>query len=467
MTKPISRELSEPLSQFGQEDLVAFWDRLDAAKQQQLEQQIRALDLVELNDLFQQATKAEEEDIDWTSVCPAPAYRLQDHSTNSAAMAYQLGVEALRTNQVGVVLVAGGQGSRLGFEQPKGLFPIGPVSQRCLLQVLIDRIRAISNRYESSIPLYLMTSPQTKCPLEDFLEKHRPGEMEGTQIKLFCQQAIPAVDRRTGKILMESTDSIALSPNGHGGMLAAFAEQGCLADAEQRSLKYLFYGQIDNPLLPICDPQLIGYHILAQSEMSTHVVAKTAASEKVGVALLRDDQFQILEYSQLPETVATRNDPDGNLLFWAGSIGSHVFSTSLLRQAADDTSLLPYHASKKNVPCVQPDGTPVNPTTLNAFKFERFIFDLATAATNPVLVEVDRQEAFAPVKNADGAERDTPMTARQMMSDLYRSWLVAASIQVAPDVDIEINPCWALDQEEFAAKTTDQTSIDKPTYFHP
>ena len=187
----------------------------------------------------------------------------------------------------------------------------------------------------------------------------------------------------------------------------------------------------------------------------------------MGAALLRDDQFQIIEYSQLPETVATRKDTNETLLFWAGSIGSHVFSTSLLRRAADDTSLLPYHASKKNVPYVQPDGTPVNPTTLNAFKFERFIFDLATAATNPVLVEVDRQEAFAPVKNADGADLDTPTTARQMMSNLYRGWLVAAGIKVAPDVNIEINPCWALDQEEFAAKTTSQTSIDEPTYFHP
>ena len=162
-----------------------------------------------------------------------------------------------------------------------------------------------------------------------------------------------------------------------------------------------------------------------------------------------------------------QTDEAGELAFWAGSIGSHIFSTDLLSRAASLSDILPYHASKKNVPCLDSSGTLVRAETTNAYKFERFIFELATVAENPILVEVDRQESFAPVKNASTDGMDTPETARQIMSNLYRSWLTAAGITVAPDVEIEIDPRWALDQAEVAAKLTETTTIDSATYFYP
>ena len=278
---------------------------------------------------------------------------------------------------------------------------------------------------------------------------------------------MPAVDQQTGRILLQAPDALALSPNGHGGMLAAFANQGCLQDAQQREVKHLFYGQIDNPLLPICDPWLLGNHLLSGSEMSTHIVRKASAEEKAGIGLLTEDQLRIIEYNNLPAKIATQTDETGELAFWAGSIGSHIFSTDLLRRAASLANILPYHASSKNVPHLDDTGRLFTAETNNAYKFERFIFELVTIANNPILVEVARPESFAPVKNAGIHANDTPETARQIMSDLYRSWLNAVGITVAPDVEIEIDARWALDQAEVAAKLTETTTIDNATYFKP
>ncbi len=466
MTKPVSSDLWELLSEYGQEHLLTYWDQLNPTQQQQLESQLRAIDLSQINRLYQEATNVDSVAIDWSQVRPPPVMRLANDPGNEQATIEQ-GIEALRANQVAVLLVAGGQGSRLGFDKPKGLFPIGSLSGRSLLEVLLNRITAVAKRYDSCLPLYLMTSPETDQPIREFLAEHDYFGLGPEQVQLFCQDAMPAVDKQTGHILLEAPGSVALSPNGHGGMLTAFAKQGCLQDAQQRQVKHLFYGQIDNPLVPICDPWLLGNHLLADSEMSTHMVRKVSAEEKAGIGLLTEGQLRIIEYNHLPTEIATQTDETGELAFWAGSIGSHIFSIDLLSRAASVANILPYHASSKNVQHLDNTGSVVSTETSNAYKFERFIFELVTVAKNPILVEVDRQAAFAPVKNAGIHATDTAETARQIMSNLYRSWLHAAGVTVAPNIEIEIDARWALDQAEVAAKLTERNTIDRATYFQP
>ena len=364
MTKPVSQDLWELLSEHGQQHLVDFWNQLNPTQQQQLESQLRAIDLPQVNSLYQQATKAESIAIDWSQVQQPPVKRLGREASSGQA-AVDRGVEALSANQVAVVLVAGGQGSRLGFEKPKGLFPIGSISGRSLLEVLFNRITAIAKRYDSYLPLYLMTSPETDQPIREFLEQHHYFGLDSEQVQLFWQDVMPAVDQQTGRILLQAPDALALSPNGHGGMLSAFASQGCLQNAQQRKVKYLFYGQIDNPLLPICDPWLIGQHLLAASEMSTHMVKKVSPKEKTGIGLLTEDQLRIIEYTHLPAEIAMQTDEAGELAFRAGSIGSHIFSTDLLSRAASLTDILPYHASSKNVPSLDSAGRLVTAETNN------------------------------------------------------------------------------------------------------
>jgi UDP-N-acetylglucosamine/UDP-N-acetylgalactosamine diphosphorylase len=237
-------------------------------------------------------------------------------------------------------------------------------------------------------------------------------------------------------------------------MLAAMARSGALDDVRRRRLEQLFYFQVDNPLIKMCDPLFIGYHRASGSEMSTQVVAKAAAEDRVGNVVSIDGQVRIIEYSDLPAESASQRNADGSLRLWAGSIAVHVFDTAFLFRMAADPEGTPYHIARKAVPCLDADENRVRPggNEKNAIKFERFIFDLLPAARRSIVMEVDAAQAFAPVKNADGAAKDSPQSVKRQMVALYRRWLTAAGAEVADGVDVEIRPGFALDAKEVAAR---------------
>jgi UDP-N-acetylglucosamine/UDP-N-acetylgalactosamine diphosphorylase len=394
---------------------------------------------------------------DWRSLAarakPPRAIRLHDsHNEFDPARARARGEEALRGGRVGMILVAGGQGTRLGWDLPKGLYPIGPVSGRTLFQVIVDRLRAVARRYGVLIPLYIMTSPATHESTVEYFEKHNWLGLPANSVKFFCQGMLPAVDRETGQVLMSGPSELALSPDGHGGMLKALADSGCLQDAKDWGIEIFFYGQVDNPLLQVCDPEFLGYHLLAQAEVTTQVVTKRFALERVGNVVELDGRSSIIEYSDLPDEVAQRTNPDGSLYLWAGNIAVHAFGRPFLAARAQDGWALPIHRAYKKVPYIDPDGRMVQPPSPNAVKFERFIFDLLPVAHPAMVVEVDAQEAFAPVKNAPGDAVDTPESAQAAMMQRDVSLLRAAGVDVPSGTSVEINPLWALDAAEITAK---------------
>jgi len=279
----MKEELLAALAPHGQEHLLAFWDELNVEDQQSLAEQIGKVDLGQLARLFEHR----DEHGDFREMAkkagPPPAFRL-DKSANrfSSAEAVQRGKEALDAGQLGVILVAGGQGTRLGFKHPKGMFPIGPVSDRSLFQIHVEKIIAVGRRHGVRIPLYLMTSPAThEETIQYFAENDRFGLAE-EDLMIFCQGTMPAVDAESGKMLLADKHQLAVSPDGHGGMLAALAAGGCLDDIDRRGIKSLFYLQIDNPLVDICSAEFVGYHLLSGSELSTQVIAKREPLEKVG-----------------------------------------------------------------------------------------------------------------------------------------------------------------------------------------
>ena len=244
--------------------------------------------------------------------------------------ARQRGREALAAGHVGAILVAGGQGTRLGFDHPKGMYTIGPVSRRTLFQIHVEKIIAASRRYGVKIPLYLMTSPKTHDETVAFFKQNNRFGLPEDDLFIFCQGTMPAVDAATGKVLLESPCQIAVSPDGHGGMLAALAGSGGLNDTQRRGIRHLFYFQVDNPLVDICGPEFIGYHILANSELTTQVIAKRDPLDKVGNVVQVDGRLHVIEYSDLPDDVARRRNPDGSLAIWAGSIAVHMMDTAML-----------------------------------------------------------------------------------------------------------------------------------------
>jgi UDP-N-acetylglucosamine/UDP-N-acetylgalactosamine diphosphorylase len=266
---------------------------------------------------------------------------------------------------------------------------------------------------------------------------------------------MPAVDMRTGKLLLEEKHKLFKNPDGHGGMLAALAKSGGLTDARRRGIEQFFYCQIDNPLVSICEPEFVGYHLLAKAEISTQVVAKRGLRDKVGNVVMIDGRMQVLEYSDLnplPDEIVGRKTADGSPVFWAGSIAVHVFDRAFLERMAGTAEGLPFHTARKSVPHLDESGRLVEPVEPNANKFERFIFDLLPAAERGIVVEVDEAKAFAPLKNASTEKHDTRETVQAARMAEERRWLRAAGIQIADDVPIEISPLLAQDEAELKAK---------------
>ena len=464
---PTNREnLIALLKPLEQEHLLAFWDRLTGAKRAKLAAEIARIDFERVLMTYRGSGVKE----DWAALArravAPPAVRLgRTDNPYSMSEARHAGEVALRDGRVGVVLVAGGQGTRLGFDHPKGCYPIGPVSCASLFQILLEKVHATSRRYGVPIPLYVMTSPATHDETLAYLGSHDRFGISPGDLTVFCQGAMPAVDARSGRLLLAAPDGLALSPDGHGGMPAALRTSGALDDSRRRGLEHLFYMQVDNPLVVVCGPEFIGYHLLAESELSTQVVAKSSPRDRVGNVVSVDGQLRIIEYSDLPDDAAEQRLPDGSLKLWAGNTAMHVFAVSLLDRASQPGHELPYHLAHKKVPFLNEVGELIEPDEPNAIKFEQFIFDLLPLAANPIVVEVDEATHFAPVKNAPGAERDSPEKVKAQMIALHRLWLERAGAHVAPGIAVEISPLFALDAEETAGKTGARSEIKSDYYF--
>ncbi|MBI2824944.1 MAG: UDPGP type 1 family protein [Planctomycetia bacterium] len=471
MSAPDKTKLLARLRPFGQEHLLRFWDELTDAQRAALAGQIDGIDFTQIATLCRQATSDAPQDAQAVAeraseAEPPPAIRLADQRAGaSAADARRRGEEALRAGKLGVVLVAGGQGTRLGFDHPKGLYEIGPVSGASLFQILFEKLLARGRRYGVRIPLYLMTSPATHDETLAALDEPKRYGLPAKDVLVFCQGTMPAVDAASGRLLLEDKGKLFASPDGHGGMLAALDRSGGLADIRRRGLEQLFYMQVDNPLVEVCDPAFIGYHLAAGSEASTQVVQKLDPLDRVGNVVSIDGRVQIIEYSDLPENVARLPAPDGSLKLWAGNIAVHVFDVAFLARMSEHGGRLPFHIARKIVPYIDDAGHAVEPEKPNAIKFERFIFDLLPAARTALVVEVDEAAAFAPLKNGPGAKRDTPEWVRGQMVALHRGWLEKVGATVANGVQVEISPLFALDAAEVATKIPRGLRVTADRYF--
>jgi UDP-N-acetylglucosamine/UDP-N-acetylgalactosamine diphosphorylase len=463
---PAPTSLKQLCQSVGHEYLLEHWDRLSPQQQSGLEKQIRELDFGQIARVWSEA----ETHVDWNALAlqaePPESVRLgESYRGISCEDAKRAGGEAIASGKVAMILVAGGQGTRLGFDLPKGMFPIGPLSGRTLFEMHVDSLRGAMKRHGVSIPLFIMTGPSTDRPTREyFANNHRLGLQED-ELFFFEQGTMPALDASTGRILFESPDRLALSPDGHGGIVAALSRSGAMEKSRSQGIEVFFYAQVDNPLVTACDPTLVGYHLMSRSQMTTQVVRKRFAKERVGNVVQIHGKTHIIEYSDLPDTAAHQINPDGTLKLWAGNIAVHVFDLAFLERHATNAEGLPFHRAHKAVPHVDAHGVLQKPAAPNAIKLERFVFDLLPVADRTLVVEGDAAKVFAPVKNADGAATDTPTTSRTAISALHQAWLQEAGVQVTEGVQVEIHPLWAWDAEEVRTKGTGPVRIETDTYF--
>lgn len=464
----LKQELIEQLRPHGQEGVLRFWDELSQLQRMSLATELAQLDLELVGRLHRERHQPEN----WRQLIaraePPQAFRLARRDGIARDAARLAGEEALAGGRVGAILVAGGQGTRLGFEHPKGMFPIGPVSGASLFQILFEKLRAVGRRYGQTIPLFLMTSPATHDETIEYLNKHDRFGLPAADLVVHSQGTLPAVHAESGELLLADKTHLCLSPDGHGGVLAAMSASAAFDKFAERGVEHLFYFQVDNPLAPVCQPEFIGYHALAKAQATTLAVAKRDARDPVGNIVNIDGRQQIVEYSEfnhLDDALIAARDAEGELRFWAGNTAIHVFDLRFLARMAADGGKLPYHVAKKRVPHVDRSGKLVEPAEPNALKFERFIFDLLPAAERAIVVEIDEREMFAPLKNGPGAAKDSPESVRAQMIAQARRWLLAAGAEIEPAAAVEISPLYALDANELKRKLPAGTRVTEARYF--
>lgn len=438
-----------------QEHVFDFWDELDSKGRRSLLDQLGGIDfqlLARLDRLRGDTTKLARAPV-VAPLEPPPVIELPrtgaEHEARAQAEA--AGRLALEEGKVACFLAAGGQGTRLGWEHPKGTYPVGPVSQKSLFQLFAEQIVAINHRAKRDLLWFVMTSSSNRTETEEFFQRHGYFGIAPPQIHFLQQRDLPAVDFR-GKLVLESKHSLATSPDGHGGALRALRESGALDEMTRRGIEYVFYFQVDNPLCRIADPVFLGYHIQRQSDMSTKWVRKVDPDEKVGLLAVRSGKLGVVEYSEIDEESRIAREPEGALRFRAGNTAIHVFSREFLEKVASPQYQLAYHLARKAVPFVDRKGNFLKPETPNAIKYEAFIFDVLPEARNHVALEIARELEFEPLKNAKGPY--SPETVRAALVALHARWLEEAGVKIPRDAQgrpvgrYEVSPLTALSSDD-------------------
>ncbi len=446
------------LRKHNQGHLLAFWGQLDAAQRQNLLAQIAELDFSEIdgwvtNYIKKSTPAAIPADFApaW-SYSPIPASPEQERKYDKAI---ELGRELISAGKVAAFVVAGGQGTRFGFDEPKGNFPISPVKNKTLFQISAETIAAVSEKYQTACPWYIMTSPLNHAETKEILRRNDYYGLRGSDVFILQQGTLPNFGF-DGKILLSSNSNIACSPNGHGGSLKALYQSGALEDMKSRGVEFISYFQVDNPLINIFDPLFIGLHALDEAEMSSKTLIKTEPKEEFGNFCLVDSKVTVIEYSDLPDELAEKRNPDGSLVFNLGSIAIHIINCTFVERLNVKGFTLPLHRAVKKIPHIDPRGKLLEPAEPNGIKLESFVFDALPLASKSIILQTLRSEEFSPVKNTTGA--NSPETVREMMVARAADWLESAGLTVprrddgSVDCLIEIAPSFALEKDDIKAK---------------
>ena len=431
------------LDKYGQGAVLKFWDRLDAGQRTGLLAQVESLDMGTVARIrtILQGGGAAGGDAPGGDLEPAPVVSL---SAAEEAGPRLVGEKALRAGQVGVILVAGGQGTRLGYDGPKGTYRLAPITQASLFEIHARKILALERRYQATVPFYIMTSEGNDEATRRFFEEQEYFGLDRERVKFFVQGTLPAF-WPDGRVVLESPGRLFEAPDGHGGILTALARRGMLADMQARGVTTLFYFQVDNPMVSIADPAFVGVHLQRGAEMSLKVCAKRDFAEGLGVVVVRDGRQAVVEYTELTDEQKRATRGNGDLVFKFGSVAIHIFSLAFLQREA--AAGLPLHRAHKKVGFCDEEGNPVKPVKPNAFKFEKFIFDALPDARSAVILEFAREEEFAPVKNAEG--EDSPESSRTAMIEKFARWMAFCGVTVPRDAAgrvahrLEIDPCYA------------------------
>lgn len=437
-----AQNVLKQLQQVGQTHLLRYLDELTETESRLLLTQVSQLDF----DLIKRAHASAIKPSTLQNVARLPESTIITEFKDKESQWRLEGLAQIALGRVAAIVLAGGQGTRLGYNGPKGAFNAGFPSQKSIFQLQIERLLKVRSIAEetlsasgASFPLYVMTSNSNDEETRTFFEKNSFFGLDPADVFFFEQGMIPAVTLE-GRIIMESKSQVSMSPDGNGGLFSSLEKSGAMADMERRGIRYAHVFAVDNPLSCPGDPLFVGCCISKGVEAGNLCVSKTRWDERVGVAALRDGKFHVVEYSELTEEMAQKKN-GSHLAFGAANICNHFFTTSFIKEKVIPGMKASHHAARKAIPTIDDP----NPSSPNGIKLELFIFDAFPLAESYLALQVNRESYFAPIKNAGGV--DSPATARAMVTTLHRQWLEKAGAQILGEGDCEVSPFISLNGE--------------------
>ena len=407
-------EVKEILKKYGQEHLLNHYNGLDDKKKEILLKQINHIDFELANKLYD-STK--EQKINANDKI-TPINYLDKYKLNDQYKYYEsIGKKAIKEGKLAAVTMAGGQGTRLGHSGPKGTYDIGLDSHKSLFELLADNLKEEGKKYDVIIPWFIMTSRENNKETVEFFEKHRYfGYKKDKNIFFFEQGELPMMDTE-GKILIGEDGLIKLAADGHGGIYESLVKSKMTNKMRELGIEWVFIGGVDNCLVKMVDPVLMGIAIDKKVTVACKSVVKANSHEKVGVFCKRNGRPNVIEYSEITDEMAEATDENGELLYGESHILCNLFSIDAIERMGAEP--LPYHVAFKKAKYIDKDGNLVVPDSPNAYKFEAFLFDAFGEVDDMAVLRVKREEEFAPVKNSDEKGVDCPKTARELYKKFY------------------------------------------------
>ena len=442
---PVPPSLRAAFDAAGQGHVFAFLDagKLTDEEATALLAQLSSIDVGLVNELFAATMAAPPPGEGSSRLVPVTGVtKLATAPPSDARRWLQGGLASIKDGSTAALILAGGQGTRLGSDRPKGEYDVGLPSHKCLFQLQVERLSrlvAIAGGGPASLPLYVMTSPMTDAETRAFFAAHNNFGYPASKIMFFCQGTLPCLSP-TGKIMLESGGKVAEAPDGNGGIYRAAHLSGVVADMAARGVKGTHVFAVDNVVVRAGDPAFLGYCLEKEADVGSKVCPKSGPHERVGVLCTKGGELSVVEYTEMAAADAEAIDPaTGELLFNAGNICIHYYSTEFLSNACSPAKLPKvYHLARKAIPCAHPDTGATRTKAemaelgVNGIKLESFIFDVFPASKSMAVLEIVREEEFSPLKNAPGSKEDSPDTARALISALHRAWLSANGAVLPP-----------------------------------
>lgn len=411
MVKDIEyEEAQKKLQKYGQEQVLNRYKYLSDEKKERLINQIKNIDFDQIRELFDITHKSVKKiDGEISSINFVDKSKL---SKEEYEKYYNIGSKIIKDGKYAVVTMAGGQGTRLGYVAPKGTFKIGGGVDKSLFEALSDTIKDAKNKFDTTIPWYIMTSRENNDATEKFFEKNDFFGLPYEDIKFFKQGELPMLNT-DGKLMLDETGLIKLAADGHGGVFESLVKNGYLEDMKKRGIEWIFISGVDNVLAGLVDPIAVGLAVSEGNLATGKSVVKRSPDENVGVFCKRNGKPYVIEYTEITDEMANAKNEDGELIYGESHILTNLFNIKALENIAKNK--LPYHKAFKKAKYMDDNGKIVVPEKPNAYKYEAFIFDAFESLDDMSVLRVKREDEFAPLKNADG--EDSPNTARQLYMD--------------------------------------------------